>query len=325
MTIYSRPDQLPIDSPDLSDEERNKLHVIFFDEINRSSDPAIMNAIFQVTTEFKIGPHKLLPNVVILLALNPEAEGYLVNSMDPALINRLCFLFMKTDFLDWKEYAEHKGLNQGIVDFLEAHRDLLSHDGIIKTDGADKRFPTPRAWENVSKQIDLFGFDFESDKKEMQDVAYKVLAGIVGEQAAIDFCTFMRTSQNSRPFTGAEVVDGYLGSERMQKVIKATDSKGLRKYDTTKVQQTLSGVTDIIKQKKDKLSLKQLANVLAFMVDIPVEQSMGFQNMLTVDIDAEFTNWFFSTLASNKSLGDLWKRLQDNTKQYAANRKASSI
>ena len=61
------------------------------------------------------------------------------------------------------------------------------------------------------------------------------------------------------------------------------------------------------------------------MVDIPVEQSMGFQNMLTVDIDAEFTNWFFSTLASNKSLGDLWKRLQDNTKQYAANRKASSI
>lgn len=324
-TMYSRPDQLPIDTPSLSDEERNKLHVIFFDEINRSSDPSIMNAIFQVTTEFKIGPHKLLPNVVILLALNPEAEGYLVNSMDPALINRLCFLFMNTSFADWKEYAQKKGINQGIVDFLEAHRDLLSHDGIIKTDGADKRFPTPRAWENVNRQIDLFGFDFESDKKEEQDVAYKVVAGVIGEQTAIDFVTFMRTNANARPFTGAEIVDGYLGNERIQRIIKATDSKGLRKYDTTKVQQTLAGVQDIVKKEKDKLSVKQLANILGFLVDIPVEQSMGFQNMLTVDIGSDFTNWFFTTIGSNKSLGSLWKCLQDNTKKYASNRKASTI
>ena len=324
-TMYSRPDQLPIDTPSLSDEERNKLHVIFFDEINRSSDPSIMNAIFQVTTEFKIGPHKLLPNVVILLALNPEAEGYLVNSMDPALINRLCFLFMNTSFADWKEYAQKKGINQGIIDFLEAHRDLLSHDGIIKTDGADKRFPTPRAWENVNRQIDLFGFDFESDKKEEQDVAYKVIAGVIGEQTAIDFVTFMRTNANARPFTGAEIVDGYLGNERIQRIIKATDSKGLRKYDTTKVQQTLAGVQDIVKKENTNLSAKQLANILGFLVDIPVEQSMGFQNMLTVDIGSDFTNWFFTTLGGNKSLGSLWKCLQDNTKKYASNRKASTI
>lgn len=325
VTQYSRPEQLPIDTPSLSDEERNKLHVIFFDEINRSSDPSIMNAIFQVTTEFKIGPHKLLPNVIILLAMNPEAEGYLVNSMDPALINRLCFLFMNTSFSDWKEYAQRKGINQGIVDFLEAHRELLSHDGIIKTEGADKRFPTPRAWENVNRQIDLFDFDFQSDNKEDNDLAYKVIAGVIGEQTALDFCTFMRTSANARPFTGAEIVDGYLSNTRIQTVIKATDSKGVRKYDTTKVQQTLAGVTDIVKKEKDKLSDKQLANMLAFLVDIPVEQSMGFQNALTVDISADFTNWFFSTISSNKSLSALWKCLQENTKKYASNRKASSI
>ena len=37
-TIYSRPEQLPVDHKGLSESERNKLHVIFFDEINRSSD-----------------------------------------------------------------------------------------------------------------------------------------------------------------------------------------------------------------------------------------------------------------------------------------------
>lgn len=324
-TVYSKPQQLPIDSPSLSDEERNKLHVIFFDEINRSSDPSIMNAIFQVTTEFKIGPHKLLPNVIILLAMNPEAEGYLVNSMDPALINRLCFLFMNTSFSDWKDYATKKGINQGIIDFLEGHRELLSHDGIIKTDGADKRFPTPRAWENVNRQIELFGFDFNSDDKENNDLAYKVIAGVIGEQTAIDFCTFMRTSAAARPFTGAEIVDGYLKNARIQAVVTKTDSKGQRVYDTTKVQQTLAGVTDIVKKEKDTLSVDKLANVLAFLVDIPVEQSMGFQNMLTIDIGADFTNWFFTTISGNKSLTALWKRLQDNTKKYASNRKASSI
>lgn len=324
-TMYSRPDQLPIDTPSLSDEERNKLHVIFFDEINRSSDPSIMNAIFQVTTEFKIGPHKLLPNVIILLALNPEAEGYLVNSMDPALINRLCFLFMNTSFADWKAYAERKGINQGIIDFLEAHRDLLSHDGIIKTDGADKRFPTPRAWENVNRQIELFGFDFDSDNKEEQDIAYKVVAGVIGEQTAIDFVTFMRTNANARPFTGEQIVNGYLANTRIQNTIKAVDSKGLRKYDTTKVQQTLAGVQDMIKKEQSKLSEKQLANILGFLVDIPVEQSMSFQNMLTVDIGSDFTNWFFTTIGGSKSLSAMWKCLQDNTKKYASNRKASQI
>lgn len=324
-TIYSRPEQLPVDHEGLSESERNKLHVIFFDEINRSSDPSIMNAIFQVTTEWKIGAHKLLPNVIILLALNPEAEGYLVNSMDPALINRLCFLFMNTSFADWKDYAEKKGVNPAIIEFLDTHRSMLSHDGVIRNDGADKRFYSPRAWENVSRMIDTLGLDLSSDDKQEQDLNYKVIAGIVGEQASIDFCTFTRTSCNSRPYTGAEVAEKYLTSVSMQKNVRATDSKGVRKYDATKVQQTLAGITDILRKEQSNIRLEQLKNILAFMVDIPVEQSMSFQNLLTTDINAQFTNWFFTTLAENNSLGALWKALQDNTKQYASTRKATSL
>lgn len=324
-TMYSRPQALPIDHSGLTEQERNKLHVIFFDEINRSSDPSIMNAIFQVTTEWRVGTHKLLPNVIILLALNPEAEGYLVNSMDPALINRLCFLFMNADFPSWKEYAKKHNINEGVLEFLELHREQLSHDGIIKTDGADKRFPTPRAWENVSKLIDTFGFEFDKDNKEDCDLSYKVIAGAVGEQASIDFCTFMRTSLNSRPYTGQEIVEQYLKNPRMQNVVRATDSKGVRKYDTTKVQQTLTGITDIVRKEREKLSVLSLANILAFMVDIPVENSMAFQNMLTVDIDSQFTNWFFTTVNSDKSLSAMWRKLQSNTVKYSTSRKASSL
>ena len=232
----------------------------------------------------------------------------------------------------WERYkssldslAEKKGVNPAIIEFLDTHRNMLSHDGVIRNDGADKRFYSPRAWENVSRMIDTLGLDLSSDDKQEQDLNYKVIAGIVGEQASIDFCTFTRTACNSRPYTGAEVAEKYLTSVSMQKNVRATDSKGVRKYDATKVQQTLAGITDILRKEQSNIRLEQLKNILAFMVDIPVEQSMSFQNLLTTDINAQFTNWFFTTLAENNNLGALWKALQDNTKQYASTRKATSL
>lgn len=324
-TEYSRSKMLPIEHVGMSEEERNKLHVVFFDEINRSADPAIMNAIFQLTTEWRVGQHKLLPNVIILLALNPEAEGYLVNSMDPALINRICFLFVKPEFKDWKEYAENKGLEQSVIDFLDTNRSFFSHDGILKMDGQDKRFPTPRAWENVSRVINTFGLDFSNIKDAVSDISFKVIAGVVGETAALEYITYVKTNYDSRPITGETVVKEYLKNKTLQNRVKAKDSKGLRKYDTTMVQATISGVEDYISKNKDKVTDAQLANTLAFLCDIPVEQSMSFQNMLTLDIGSDFTNWFFTKVNADKNLAKLWKCLQEETKKYAQGRKASTI
>lgn len=322
---YSVPDVLPVVRAGMTEEELNKTHVIFFDEINRSSDPAVMNAIFQLTTEYRVGPHQLLPNTIVFLALNPEAEGYLVNSMDPALINRICFLFMNTDFFDWKEYAESKGFFPGVIDFLNDNKDMLSHDGILKNEGQDKRFPSPRAWENVSKAIGLFNFDFTTKNKEQQNIAFKVISGIVGYEAATKFVSFMRTNYDDRPLSGDEVASKYIASTYMQNKVRATDNKGMRTYDTTKVQITLDGIKNIVMKNKDKVTNKQLLNILAFMCDIPVEQSLSFQNVLISDIDTDFTNWFFTKVSSNDSLSKLWKTLQTETKKFSVGRKASAI
>ena len=322
---YSTPDILPIKKPGMSEEELNKTHVIFFDEINRSSDPAVMNAIFQLTTEFRVGPHELLPNTIVFLALNPEAEGYLVNTMDPALINRICFLYMNTDFFEWKEYAESKGFFPGVIDFLNDNKDMLSHDGILKNEGQDKRFPSPRAWENVSKAIGLFNFDFTTKNKAEQNVAFKIISGIVGYEAATKFVTFMRTNYDDRPLSGDEVAAKYLSSTYMQNKVRAKDSKGMRTYDTTKVQTTIDGIKNIVMKDKDKVTDKQLLNILAFLCDIPVEQSLSFQNMLVSDISSDFTNWFFTKVSGNKNPNKLWLALQEETKKFSAGRKASSI
>ena len=80
-----------------------------------------------------------------------------------------------------------------------------------------------------------------------------------------------------------------------------------------------------ISKNKDKVTDAQLANTLAFLCDIPVEQSMSFQNMLTLDIGSDFTNWFFTKVNADKNLAKLWKCLQEETKKYAQGRKASTI
>lgn len=325
-TKYSVPEILPILTEDMTEDEINAQHVIFFDEINRSSDPSIMNAIFQVVTELVIGTHKLLPNVTIFLALNPSADGYLTNSMDPALINRINFLYMNTDFFQWKEYAESQGIHQGIIDFLADNKDMLSHDGILKNEGQDKRFPTPRAWFNVDRTVTTMGLDFSSKAtKDEKDLTYKVISGIVGMEAATKFITFMQTSYDDRPLSGDEVADKYLSTPYMQKKVQAKDDKGVRLYNTVKVQNTIDGITNLLKTKKEKIKPAQLCNILAFLCDIPVEQSMSFQNMLTTDISSDFTNWFFKEVTSNKNLAKLWKSLQDNTKQFSPGRRASKI
>lgn len=328
-TSYSASSLLPIDTPDLSEEQRNELHVIFFDEINRSSDPAIMNAIFQLTTEFKIGNHKLLPNCVVLLALNPEAEGYLVNSMDPALINRINFQYMKPDFAEWKAYAYDKGFNSILIEFLNNKPEYFSHDGIIKNANDEKRFPTPRAWENVSKALALFDFDLTNTKQ--QDMAGKVVAGIVGGTAALDFIEFVRTESYNRPISGKDIVEQYLSNAAMRKRVKATKSSGERKYDVSMVTATLSGIEDIYKRDVQRLINESgyakpvIANTLAFLTDIPVENSMSFQNLVVTGLGAEFTSKFFAYVTKDVLLGKLWKNLQENTKKYSAARKASSI
>lgn len=322
---YSTPDLLPIKKPGMSKEELEKLHVIFFDEINRSSDPAVMNAIFQLTTEHRVGPHELLDNTVIILALNPEAEGYLVNNMDPALINRINFQFVNCDFHNWKKFAVTHNIHPGIVEFLEANPNQLSHDGILRHEGQDKRFPSPRAWANVSKACDVYQFDFATSDKAELDLAFKIVAGIVGYSAATMFVDFMRTQYDDRPIPGDKIMAQYLLSSSMQNKVKATDSTGARLYDTTKVQVSIQGITDILKERKESIKVKELQNILAFLCDIPVEQSMSFQNMLTTDISSDFTNWFFTKVASKTELNKLWVALQNKTKKFSSGRKASEI
>lgn len=310
VTKYSIPDMLPCIKHDADGNEipDNRKHVLFFDEINRSADPSIMNAIFQLTTEFRIGVHKLVPNCVVLLAINPENTGYAVNEMCPALVNRINFQYMKAEVQPWLEYARSKNIDSVITDFIDANPEELAQDGIVTNEGQDKRFPTPRAWFNVDKLLKSLHLSYNTTSKAALSI--KLIAGIVGWQSATKFVAFARTNVQDRPLTGKEVLKSYADAQDMQDKVTAQNDMGMRLYDTVKTTTTLNSLKDEFKARGTKIKKSELRNMLAFLKDIAPENALSFQDYLLKEVDKEFSAWFFNQVFADSELKKNWESLQ---------------
>lgn len=318
-TRYSIPELLPIQREDSTQEELDATYVLFFDEINRSSDPAIMNAIFQMSTEFRINQHKLMPNTIMILAINPDNTGYAVNEMCPALINRINFVFMRCDTEPWLDWAQQPSKADPdktnvlpvIRDYIASHPKMLSSDGIITKEGDDKRFPTPRAWKNLSDAIGRYNLAFDTHNK--LDLSAKIMSGIVGYNAAFDFADFARTALEDRPLNGEEVLKHYRTSKEMQEKVKHEDENGRRTYDVTKVSITYRAMLDKLYTRKGKLTLKEAKNFIQFLLDITAEQVGAISNELMGDKELEFTQWFVTDiLGKDKEAYQMWEQLKSN-------------
>ncbi len=314
-TSYSNPRQLPFKKEDADGNyiKDDRLHVLFFDEVNRGADPSIMNAIFQILTEYGVANHKLVDNCVILLAMNPENTGYTVNEMCPALVNRMNIQYMKAEVQPWLEWArdpEQGGISKLITDFVDNNPKYFAQDGIVTNEGQDKRFPTPRAWANLDRYLKQ-NPNIQYKTNSEASLAGRLIGGYVGWQAAMQFVAFARTSVEDRPLTGKEVLDSYSTSEEMQAKVTELDSNGIRGYDAVKTTTTLTSLQDEFKAKGTKIKAKELRNMLTFLKDIAPEHSLSFQNFLLQGLDASFTSWFFEQLGKYEELSTLWEQVKN--------------
>lgn len=311
-TTYSNPRQLPFKKFDAEGNELkdDRLHVLFFDEVNRGADPSIMNAIFQILTEYGVANHKLVDNCIILLAMNPENTGYTVNEMCPALVNRMNIQYMKAEVQPWLEWARGEGkVSKLVADFIDNNPKYFAHDGIITNEGQDKRFPTPRAWKNLDtfllKQAHL-RYKTPSDAS----FAIKMIAGYVGWQAATQFVSFARTAAEDRPLTGVEILSSYSRATDMQEKVRALDDNGVRMYDAAKTTATLQSLQDEFKARGTKIKPAELKNMLTFLADIAPEHALSFQNFLLQGLDQGFTEWFFTQVMKDTDMAAAWQKLQ---------------
>lgn len=175
--------------------------VVHCDELNRAQQEDTLQAIFQFVEPPVEGQcralhtHRMDPKHKVVVTINPPDGSYQVATLDRALLDRLVLLYVETDYACWARYAKARNLDTSVRQFLAANNQLLARAGAPMDLQVE---PSERAWEMVSilRQNCRFPADLEME----------VYAGIVGEEAAVNFLRWC-AEQSERPLTAEEILD----------------------------------------------------------------------------------------------------------------------
>lgn len=156
--------------------------ILFLDESFRGQDD-VLQAVFELVLDRKVGQQVLPPTWSIVCA-NNFFEGYLVNSfMDPALLDRFCHIILsdgETTSQEWVDYMvnEHGDAAAEIVEFCAAAKENMDGPGSYELGFSIT--PSRRAWDMVARVMKVCQDFSETTKTE-------VIAGLVGRDMALTF------------------------------------------------------------------------------------------------------------------------------------------
>ena len=124
--------------------------VLFLDELN-AAPPLVQAACYQLVLDRKIGEYTLPETWAVIAAGNRESDRAVTHRMPSALANRFVHIEFEADMEDWAAWALNHGIQSEIIGFLR-FRPALLHQFDGRAD--EKAFPSPRAWEFVSKILE---------------------------------------------------------------------------------------------------------------------------------------------------------------------------
>lgn len=187
-TTWSPPDSLPFEGNSKFPDDRTI--ILFLDELLQA-DSSVQAAAFQLVLDRRVGEHKLKGNVRILAASNLEKDCAGGARLLAPLANRFMHIELKAHSRDWIKWARQNGVHEPIVEFLQYRPDLLDASAEAVRNRS-KAFPTPRAWEAVSKLLQRP----EHETWLSDGLCEKLVAGLVGYGAAAEFMAFQEASSN---------------------------------------------------------------------------------------------------------------------------------
>lgn len=157
--------------------------VLFLDELN-AAPPLVQAACYQLVLDRKVGEYVLPDGWTVVAAGNRETDKAVTHRMPSPLANRFVHLNFDVDLEDWVAWALNNNLLTEIIAFVRFRPALLHAFDPAKN---DKAFPTPRAWEFVSKILTA-----QPDR----EIEYELISGTVGEGAAAELLGFLRIFRN---------------------------------------------------------------------------------------------------------------------------------
>jgi len=167
LAVWLKPEIFQMDA---SDEVVN---ILFLDEIT-AAPTSVQAAAYQITLDRTIGEHRLPDNCIVIAAGNRLTDKSVSYNMPRALANRLCHFEIREDTLAWHDWAVKKGIHPFVTGFIEYNSSAL-----IKSEGYELAFPTPRSWEMVSNILNNITDDVGA--------VYPMIVGCIGDNTASQF------------------------------------------------------------------------------------------------------------------------------------------
>lgn len=151
------------------DASEEVINILFLDEIT-AAPTSVQAAAYQITLDRTIGEHKLPENCIVIAAGNRVTDRSVAYNMPRALANRLCHFEIKEDTNAWHDWAVKNEIHPYVTGYIEYNSSAL-----IRTEGMELAFPTPRSWEMVSNILTYVSEDIAA--------VYPMIVGCVGETA----------------------------------------------------------------------------------------------------------------------------------------------
>jgi len=197
----------------------NEPCVLMLDELNRSL-PGVQQSFFQLVLDRELGndkngvPYRLHPETRVIAAVNHGSE-YDVNEMDPALLRRFWVSDIIPTSADWIDWAKDNDIDSVLIDFIRQNPAHLRVDPSTVEPGTV--CPNPASWHRVNEcltHMQMLPADMAG--KPNPEGMYALALGLVGTEAAIAFCAFVKDYEIQ--ISAEDVLDGKLKKAEIKKV-----------------------------------------------------------------------------------------------------------
>jgi len=290
--------------------------ILVLDELNRGK-PEVMQCIMDMVLNRELMGKKLPEGCMIVSAMNPLSEDgyYLVDELDPALLDRFNIYDFSPTHEEWLDWSMRNKIHRHVIGFIGRNRDIL--DPVVDTKSGIKATdiqPSRRSWHKVSDIL------LENNDLEYNEELLRIMvSGIVGSTATSRFSMYLREKRKA------------LGANN---VIMQWDSKvkdALKKYELVDIIHMNRQITFWFKEYEEVLlsdikmqvtAMKSLTKYLAIIGNEPMAQ---FFNIMAIDnannetyaktmmkMNPDLAEGYFQTLSSKEDDEELQENIGES-------------
>lgn len=296
--------------PKDTEEEKWSLHkgILLFDEINRGEDD-VLNALFQLVYDRKVGEYELPTGWGVVVAGNPSGSNFSVNTFinDAAFKDRFCHVFISIDDKykrNWVDYMLNSGLDDSLISKItqfcmmndeHLYNNDMDYDSLVP-------IPSPRSWEMVAK-IETALSTINLDSESYNKIRFDLISGLVGDIAGY----YIEHSINILP---SHIIENGVTS-KYEKIFESLERGQLQAF----MWALSSSATKLSNPSKD-----QLINVISFgkwlseqHTSDNVDLAVSFFDIL---LESEQNSVVRSVSFANKSVAAILKKTGNQGKWY---------